>query len=94
MGKLADAAQALADAFFRAAPSSNKKRVSEADWTQSLKKFHHEANEIRQRYGLGFLARALVAYRFQKRLLEAGFAPDIVRRVVFSLVLSSFSNDG
>ena len=94
MGKSADAALALAEAFFRSAPADKRKRISEADWANSLKKFHREAKEIRRRYSLGFLARAGAAYYFQRRLLAAGFQADTVRKVVFSLVLSSFTSDG
>ena len=92
MGKSDDAALALAEAFFRSAPANAKKRMSETEWAGALKKFHREASVIRQRYSLGFLGRAIVAYRFQKRLLVAGFQADTVRKVVFSLVLSSFSS--
>lgn len=92
MGKTAEAAQALTEAFFRSAPSAKRKRVNEAEWVQALSKFHREAQEIRHRYALGFLMRALVAYQFQRRLLALGFAPDIVRKVVFSVVLNSFSD--
>lgn len=94
MGKSTEAALALAEAFFRSAPADKRKRMSAAEWANSLKKFHREAKEIRRRYSLGFLARALVAYRFQRRLLAAGIPADTVRKVVFSLVLSSFSSDG
>lgn len=94
MGKSADAALALAEAFFRAAPADKKKRMSQAEWANSLKKFHREAKEIRRRYSLGFLARAVAAYYFQRRLLAAGIQADTVRKVVFALVLSSFSSDG
>ena len=93
MGKSEDAALALAEAFFRAAPVERKKRMSEQEWVGSLKKFHLEAKEIRRRYSLGFLGRARAAYKFQRRLLAAGFPADTVRKVVFSLVLSSFSSD-
>lgn len=93
LGKLADATLALAEAFFRAAPIVKNKRITEAEWAKALAKFHREAAEIRQRYALGFLTRALVAYRFQRRLLAAGFAPDVVRKVVFSVVLNSFTSD-
>lgn len=93
LGKTVDAALALADAFSRAAPSVKKKRATEAEWAIALNKFHREAQEIRRRYALGFLARALVAYRFQRRLLAAGFAPDVVRKVVFAVLLNSFSNN-
>ena len=92
MGKAADAAFALTEAFFRSAPADKRKRLSEADWANSLKKFHRDADEIRRRHSLGFLARAHAAYLFQRRLLAAGFRADTVRKVVFSLVLNSFSN--
>ena len=92
MSKSADAALALAEAFFRAAPSDKRKRKNEAEWANSINKFHHEASAIRQRFGLGFLARALTAYYFQRRLLAAGYDADTVRKLVFSLVLSSFSS--
>ncbi len=94
MSKSADAAQALSEAFFRLAPTDKRKRGSEADWANSLKKFYREAKEIRLRYSLGFVSRALTAYAFQRRLLDAGFDPDTVRKVVFSLVLSSFTHEG
>ena len=90
-GKSDDAAIALAEAFFRSAPGNGKKRQSEKEWENSLKKFYRASDEIRRRYSLGFLGRAIVAYRFQKRLLAAGFEADTVRKVVFSLVLSSFT---
>lgn len=91
MGKVADAATAMAEAFYRSAPTVGKKRVSETDWINALKKFHGEAKVIRQRYALGLLSRAMVAYQFQRKLIAAGFAPDLVRKVVFSVVLSSLS---
>lgn len=71
-------------------PTINKKRVSEAQWSASLEKFHTEAKQISLRFSLGPLSRALAAYHFQKRLLQAGFDADVVRKVVFSLVLNSF----
>jgi hypothetical protein len=93
LSKSADAALALAEAFFRSAPVDRKKRMSEVEWADSLNKFHVEAKAIRSRYSLGLLARAGAAYYFQRRLLDAGFSPDTVRKVVFSLVLNSFSSN-
>ncbi len=90
MGKVTDASVALAEAFFRSIPANQKKKMSEGEWENSLKRFHREALEIRKRYGLGFLSRALATYQFQKRLFAAGFDADIVRKVVFSLVLNAF----
>ncbi len=91
MGKAAEAAVALEEAFLRSAPANKKKRLSEADWAHSLKKFYDEAGQIRRRFSLGFVARARAAYLLQQRLIAAGFQADTVRKVVFSLVLNSFS---
>lgn len=91
MSKAAEAAVALEQAFLRSAPTNKKKRLSETEWSHSLKRFHNEASEIRQRFSLGFLARARAAYLLQQRLIAAGFQADAVRKLVFSLILSSFS---
>ena len=90
MGKVSDASIALVEAFFRSAPANQKKKMSEAEWASALQRFHREAMEIRKRYALGFLSRALATYQFQKRLFAAGLDADIVRKVVFSLVLNAF----
>ncbi len=91
MSKATEAAVALEQAFLRSAPTNKKKRLSETEWTLSLNKFHAEANDIRQRFSLGFFARARAAYLLQRRLIAAGFQPDAVRKVVFSLILNSFT---
>ena len=84
---------ALEQAFLRAVPPSRNKRMSEEAWQKSLKQFHGEAREIRRRFSLGFFSRAKAAYLLQQRLMAAGIQTDAVRKVVFSLVLSSFSGE-
>jgi hypothetical protein len=91
VSKATEAALALNEAFAKCVPANQKKRLSDAEWTQSLQKFHREAKAIRQRLQLGPLSRALATYHFQKRLLQAGFDAGIVRKVVFSLVLNAFT---
>lgn len=91
LSKTSEAAIALEEAFLRAMPANKKKRQNEAEWALSLKKFHAEASEIRRRYSLGFIARARSAYLLQQKLIAAGFQADAVRKVVFSLVLNSFT---
>ncbi len=41
-------------------------------------------------YRLGPVGRAVVAYRLQPRLLAMGYAPDVVRQILFSMVLHAF----
>ena len=91
LGKASDASLALEEAFFKCIPSVNrKKRLSEAEWDKALQAFHRKARAIRLQFSLGPFARALTTYRFQKRLFEAGFDGDVVRKVIFSLVLNAF----
>lgn len=86
-----EAAVALNEAFARSMPPTHKKRMSESEWETSLHKFYKAAAELRARFRLGVWGRAVVIYKFQKILLAAGFPPDIVRKVVFSLLLNGFA---
>lgn len=90
MSKVTDAAGALEEAFFRSVPTG-KKLLSESDWTRALAKFQTSAREIRDRHGLGVIGRARAAYLLQQRLMAAGLPGGVVRKVVFALVLNSFS---
>lgn len=91
MSKSEEAALALAEAFFRCVPKDKKKRMSEAEWTFALQRFHKEALALRQQFRLGMVGRVMTTYKFQQRMLAAGFDADIVRKVVFSMVLNAFS---
>jgi len=90
MSKSSVAAQDLTEAFFSCLPKGKKQQYSEAQWGATLQQFYKEAGKIRARYRLGVLGRALTAYHFQKRLFEAGIDSDVVRKVVFSLLLNAF----
>lgn len=89
--KAGEAAIALNAAFAKVIPSSQKKRLSEAEWVSALHRFHQNAATIPQQYKLGVFGRALTVYRFQKILVASGFPPDIVRKVAFSLLLNGFA---
>lgn len=91
MSKTTDAAAELEAAFFRSAPANNKKTASEDDWSVALKKFHAQAKEIRRHHALGILGRARLAYLLQQRLMAKGMPAEVVRKVVFALVMSSFT---
>jgi hypothetical protein len=93
LSKAADAAVALEVSFLQSAPSFGKKRISEDEWTVSLNRFFREARKIRRRFSLGLIASARTTYLFQQRLIGAGLPADIVRKVVFSLILSCLSNE-
>lgn len=91
MSQLNEATDALVQAFVRCMPKGKNKQTNETEWNKALGKFFVDAREIRTRYGLGFIARARVAYQLQGRLLASGFDADTVKKVVFSLVLNAFA---
>lgn len=70
-------------------PKKNKS-PSKAEWALALEKFNSQARAIRTQFRLGLLGRAIVAYRLQPRLLAVGYSPDVVRQILFSMVLHAF----
>lgn len=71
---------------------SNKRSVRyEADAVaRLLGRFHDKARELRRTHRPGVLARARIVLALQQRLLAAGYPSDMVRQVLFSLILSAF----
>ncbi len=91
MSRYSEATQALESAFLAVLPKPKKNKApSKAEWAQALEKFNTQAREVRTRYRLGLLGRAIVAHRLQPRLLAAGYGPDVVRQILFSMVLHAF----
>ena len=56
-----------------------------------LARFQTLAHEERTRARLGIIGRARVAFDLQRRLLEAGYAPQLVKQVLFALLSTVFS---
>lgn len=90
MSRYSDASAALENAFTAAIPKSRKSSTQQLEWEKSLNRFNQEARQIRVRYRLGPLGRAVVAYRLQKALMGKGHSPEVVRQLVFSMILNAF----
>ncbi len=91
MKRYSEATQALESAFMAVVPKSKKNKApGKAEWALAMEQFNGRAREVRDRYSLGLLGRAVVAYRLQPRLIAAGYAPDVVRQILFSMVLHAF----
>lgn len=75
------------EAKYKKSPSSRDiKSASEA----ALQKFYETARGERLRNQLGVIGRARVAFGLQQRLLTAGYPSDLVKQVLFALLLSAF----
>ena len=59
---------------------------------ESLKRFYDFARTEIQARGLGIFARARVAFNLQQRLLDAGYAPTLVKQVLFAMLTAVFVN--
>lgn len=91
MSRYSEATHALETAFLAVIPKPKKNKApSKAEWALALDKFNAQAREIRDHHRLGLWGRAIVAYRLQPRLLAVGYAPDVVRQILFSMVLHAF----
>jgi hypothetical protein len=58
-----------------------------------LDRFYTEARAMRKRLRLGVIGRARVAFRLQQHLLSEGYPQDLVRQVLFALLVSAFAGD-
>lgn len=59
----------------------------------ALKRFFETARAARARHRLGIIGRARVAFSLQQHLLAAGYAPALVKQVLFSMLAAVFVGD-
>ncbi|MDD5033318.1 MAG: hypothetical protein PHE55_01055 [Methylococcaceae bacterium] len=78
-------------------PSKHGKNISGQDIQSAseaaLQKFYETARIERQRHRLGVIGRARVAFGLQQRLLAAGYPSQLVKQVLFALLMSAFVGD-
>ena len=101
-GKIPDSCDRLGDAFQRLVPLhpesfKGKKHPTEkeinATSERALQQFLEAAHEERLQQGLGIIGRARVAFGLQQRLIKAGYPPELVKQVLFSMLSSAFVGD-
>lgn len=101
-GVVQEIGQELFAEFQRAVPlqpEKNRKgrKLSEqeiaANSEAALKKFFEAARAARARHRLGIIGRARVAFALQQHLLAAGYAPALVKQVLFSMLAAVFVGD-
>ena len=99
MGLVQDSGETLVAVFLKAVPlpdtfAKGKRASSRADidrMTQAgLQKFYEAARNERENRRLGLIGRARVAFFLQQRLLAAGYAPELVKQVLFAMLVSAF----
>lgn len=92
-------AERLTSAFRTAVPLpeemiKGKKKPSQAEIRQKVESglahFYEAARAERNRLRLGLISRARVAFHLQKGLLAAGYAPSLVKQVLFAMLVAAF----
>lgn len=68
-----------------------KKKVPLKTVEEGLAEFYAQARAQRAQKRLGIINRARVAFYLQQRLISAGYPTELVRQVLFSLLMSSFT---
>lgn len=98
-GTVPEISERLFAEFQRAVPlrpeqSRKGRKLSEreiaANSEAALKNFFEVARAERARHRLGIIGRARVAFALQQKLLAAGYAPDLVKQVLFSMLAAVF----
>jgi len=98
-GRIQDICERLVEAFRNAVPrqpetAHGRKRLSQKDIAPAvesgLKRFYEAARAEREQHRLGVIGRARVALGLQRRLLDAGYPPALVKQVVFAMLVSAF----
>lgn len=98
MGQAQEIGDRLFSLFQSAAPvgcADAKRDRSPREWERlvglGLKRLYAEAAVEREKYHLGILGRARVAFHLQNKMMAAGYPPSLVRQVLFSLLVSAFA---
>lgn len=90
MSPIEQSAEHLFAFFQQALPRHQKgKPPAEKAVAAALERFLAEAKAERARRRLGIIGRARLAINLQERLMAAGYPAQLVRQVVFSLLVSA-----
>jgi ABC-type uncharacterized transport system YnjBCD ATPase subunit len=90
MSPIEQSAEHLFAFFQQALPRQQKgKPATEKAVAEALERFVAETKVERARRRLGIIGRARLALHLQKRLMAAGYPAQLVRQVVFSLLVSA-----
>lgn len=87
MNLIEQSAEHLFGFFQKTLPKPQRGKAKPEAVQAAMEKFYEEVRQERQRRKFGFLARARLAFILQRKLLEAGYAPELVRQVLFSVLV-------
>lgn len=98
MDKVAEAGERLFAVFQHTVPLpdsfGNRRKPQELEIRRrvdaGLAKFYDAVRVERDRMHLGIIGRARLAFDLQRRLLAVGYAPPLVKHVVFAMLVAAF----
>ena len=68
-----------------------RKKFTTAQVDQAFDRLHAEVRTLRVKHKLGVVRSARLLLELQRQLLDAGYAPDLVRKLILSIMLQLFS---
>ena len=73
------------------AARARRQKLTTAQIDQALDRINAEVRSLRAQHKLGVVRSARLLLELQRQLLEAGYAPDLVRKMILSMMLQLFS---
>ena len=67
-----------------------RRRMTTPQIDQALERVHVEVRKARADHKLGLVRSAKLLLELQRQLLEAGYAPDVARKLILSIMLQLF----
>lgn len=61
------------------------------DVDRALERLHGEVRKLRETHHLGIITSARMLLELQRRLLAAGYPPELVRKLIYTMILQLFS---
>lgn len=92
MSAVTEASDRLFEFFCKSVPVPGKQSGNKSlkGLDSALQRFYSEARAQRESMRLGVIGRARVAFGLQQKLLHAGYPPDLVRQVLFAMLVVAF----
>src|SRR5688572_33176582 len=67
-----------------------RRKFTQAQIDRALDRLHADVRALRAAHKLGLVRSARLLLELQRQLLEAGYAPDLARKLILSILLQLF----
>lgn len=91
MSKLDDVVEELFGTLQKHFPLANRASFSRNAFEHRVDRFYADAHEVRKKHGYWLLGWARVIFKFQQRLIAAGYPAAGVKPLVLGMIMYSYN---